>query len=585
VHAAVLALAVIGVGGGTAMASEPAPWPCGVAMHAPASRALASQVVAAPHALAAGPTALRTLVLLMNFRDAPFEPFTPDDARSRLFLGPDSVDAWYREMSEDALSLTGKVRPDGDVLGWFTVPYDGAGACDFGVWSDAARVAAEAAGADLGGYDREVYVFPGGVTSCGFIGTATVSAPAKVWMNGNLDQAFLAHELSHNFGLLHASGLRCVDFTGRPIPLGEHCEPDEYGDPFDPMGNNQRSLPRHLGNFHKEKVGFLQADEAPDGTTLTVTTDGVYVLTPSEQPLPGSVQTLRIPRPYAPAAPTPFYLYLDFRQPFGTFFDDFAGDDPAVTGVAVRLGPDVATFGQAYLLDMTPENYLFQDATLAEGRSFLDGPNGITVTVLDVSPAAATVAITIAPDTVPPAAPGGLAAVVANDASSIALSWQPVTGDPSVIGYRVFRDGVQIGATAESSFVDTDPRPGTRREYQVVTEDAAGNQSETSARVTVLVQSVAIALEITRPSPGAIVPRRTVRVQGRASSDVAIVSIELVLDGLPAGSRTFKRAKTSRLFSRNVRVAALASGPHTITALATDALGRPGIGTLDVIRP
>ncbi|SDU88480.1 Pectin methylesterase [Microlunatus sagamiharensis] len=83
-----------------------------------------------------------------------------------------------------------------------------------------------------------------------------------------------------------------------------------------------------------------------------------------------------------------------------------------------------------------------------------------------------------APDTAP-AAPRGLSAK-AGDAK-VSLTWDE-SGEPDVVGYRVLRDGTQVGGTlTRASYTDAGLTNGTAVGYTVVAVDAAGHVSAASA--------------------------------------------------------------------------------------------------------
>lgn len=98
-----------------------------------------------------------------------------------------------------------------------------------------------------------------------------------------------------------------------------------------------------------------------------------------------------------------------------------------------------------------------------------------TTTTQDVLPLAALTQL----DTAPPAAPAGLAVVAGDQQAS--LSWQPSTDDVGVVGYRVYRDGTQVGAPVAPSWLDAGLLNGRTYLYEVRAVDAAGNLSLPSA--------------------------------------------------------------------------------------------------------
>jgi hypothetical protein len=313
-------------------------------------------------------------VFLLNFSNDRSEPFTADAVRAALFTNAKSVNAFYVQDSFGTISLRGKVRADGDVLGWFRIARSNA-PCDHRGWAEAAKALAVEAGHDLTGYDHYVFVFPR-TTACGWTGLGLISG-RDTWSNGSISTYLLAHELGHNLGANHAMARRCrVGDT--PVPVSDTCVDAEYGDPFDVMGY----APRLHHNHHRRHLGLL-----PGASTYEIAPSDVLVTvyaTPAPTPAPTLV---RVRRPGVPADSRPFY-YLEYRRPQAPF-DDFAATDPVVNGVLIRAGADYGgtetSDNRPALLDMTPETATFTDAALAPGRTFRD-PSGLTMTTVATYP-------------------------------------------------------------------------------------------------------------------------------------------------------------------------------------------------------
>jgi chitodextrinase len=85
-------------------------------------------------------------------------------------------------------------------------------------------------------------------------------------------------------------------------------------------------------------------------------------------------------------------------------------------------------------------------------------------------------------DTSPPSVPGNLA-VTGTSSSSASLSWSPSSDNVGVAGYRVYRNGSQVGTTSGTTFTDTGLSGSTRYTYTVAAYDSAGNASAQSAGV------------------------------------------------------------------------------------------------------
>lgn len=69
--------------------------------------------------------------------------------------------------------------------------------------------------------------------------------------------------------------------------------------------------------------------------------------------------------------------------------------------------------------------------------------------------------------------------------ADVALQWTASTDASGVASYRIYRDGVLVGNSPTTSFVDTTAAPGTQYNYQVSAVDTFNNESAKSAAVTV----------------------------------------------------------------------------------------------------
>ncbi|MEX1997446.1 MAG: Ig-like domain-containing protein [Candidatus Andersenbacteria bacterium] len=326
----------------------------------------------------------KVAVILFNFQDTPTtQPITPDQARQTMFTSTTSARAYYEEISFGQVSLAGKTRSDGDVFGWYTIPYNSTDNCTtttINTWAQAANTQAQNAGVDLSGYDNIQYAFAGS-TNCAWAGWAYFSH-SRSWVNlkYGYKTAIVAHELGHNYGTHHASSRNCTE-GGQRVFVSTSCTNKEYGDPFDIMGTGNT---RHFNNYHKGEVRYLVPANTQD-----VTASGTYTIVPIERASASGVQSLRIKKD------STNYYYLEYRQPSGTF-DNFGTTAPVVNGVSIRLAPDYSVFRQSWLLDATSGTTSFGDAALPVGQTVSDAALGLSITTLAVSPSEATVGITLA---------------------------------------------------------------------------------------------------------------------------------------------------------------------------------------------
>ena len=103
--------------------------------------------------------------------------------------------------------------------------------------------------------------------------------------------------------------------------------------------------------------------------------------------------------------------------------------------------------------------------------------------------ATAQVIVTVLPpDTQPPSIPTGLSATTISS-SQINLSWTGSTDNVGVAGYKIYRDGAQVGTSPVNSYNDTGLAPSTPYSYTVSAYDDSGNNSGQSAPAQATTQS------------------------------------------------------------------------------------------------
>lgn len=98
-------------------------------------------------------------------------------------------------------------------------------------------------------------------------------------------------------------------------------------------------------------------------------------------------------------------------------------------------------------------------------------------------------------DTTAPGPPANLTGTAA--AGHVDLSWGPATDDVGVTGYRVLRDGAQIGTATGTTYSDTTVQSSSTYQYTVVAVDAAGNPSSPSNTFTATTPGVSNVLTFT----------------------------------------------------------------------------------------
>ncbi|HET6454427.1 MAG TPA: family 10 glycosylhydrolase [Armatimonadota bacterium] len=88
-------------------------------------------------------------------------------------------------------------------------------------------------------------------------------------------------------------------------------------------------------------------------------------------------------------------------------------------------------------------------------------------------------------DTTPPTAPTDLTATAASETQAD-LTWTASTDNIGVTGYKIYRDSVEIGTSATTSYSDMTCVKAIRYVYEVSAYDASGNESDKSVSVDIL---------------------------------------------------------------------------------------------------
>ena len=182
---------------------------------------------------------------------------------------------------------------------------------------------------------------------------------------------------------------------------------------------------------------------------------------------------------------------------------------------------------------------------------------------------------TVSVDTVAPSAAGSLTATAIQSPAQVTLSWTAATDDVGVAGYRVYRDGVVVGDTAETTYTDLTVTGPVTYTYTVSAYDAAGNAGPAaSATVTTpdVVPPTAVASLSARARSK---PRKVIVTWGEATDNVGVAGYRLYRRGVLLAS-TIATTYTDR------RVAAARS--YTYAVAANDAAGNVGASTPVTVR-
>jgi hypothetical protein len=174
-----------------------------------------------------------------------------------------------------------------------------------------------------------------------------------------------------------------------------------------------------------------------------------------------------------------------------------------------------------------------------------------------------------------PSVPGGVSAV--GSIGQAVVDWTAATDNVGVDHYNVHRSttagftpaaGNRVAQVAGTSYTDAG-LPAGDYYYRVTAEDAAGNVGGASAQAqaTVTADTSAPSVALTAPAGGATLSG-TVNVTATASDNVGVSGVQFRLDGADLNTED-----TSSPYSTSWSTGAVPNGPHTLTAIARDAVG------------
>lgn len=131
----------------------------------------------------------------------------------------------------------------------------------------------------------------------------------------------------------------------------------------------------------------------------------------------------------------------------------------------------------------------YSDTGLSPSTTYVYRVQGLDTANNTSSAFSNTASATTAADTTPPTVPTGLQAAAANY-STVNLTWNASSDPVGVAGYRVYRNGTEVGTTSTTSYSDGNLSPSTNYSYTVSAYDTVGNASAQSGAVSVTTPAI-----------------------------------------------------------------------------------------------
>ena len=296
------------------------------------------------------------LVIRVDFTDAPGEPLDHynqplTQARAQSLIS-NQVNPFYVNNSYNKTSLQATITPV------VRMPQPLATYVNYNQMLSDARNAARNAGFETNNYNLDVVAFSYSPL-INFVGIAVLGGKGAM-LNGAFYVAETAHEIGHNYGLLHANLWRTVD--GSVIGPGSNVE---YGDCYDNMGVciNMDGT-RHFNAKYKRLLDWIT-----DSGVQTVTNTGTYRVYAHDSPASNGIRALKINKNAGKN------YWVEFRQLITAF-------PSSMNGALVRWDYSSQSFRQTQILDMNPATTTVRDESLLIGQSFYDSESQIRITVL-----------------------------------------------------------------------------------------------------------------------------------------------------------------------------------------------------------
>ena len=252
-----------------------------------------------------------------------------------------------------------------------------------------------------------------------------------------------------------------------------------------------------------------------------------------------------------------------------------ATDTVGVTGVqfmldGANLGAVVTGAGPAYSISWNT-------------TGVANGAHTLSAVATDTAGNTATSSVSVTMDNTPPAvsmtAPangsyvnGGTVTATASTTDSVGVTGVQFMLDGANLGAVVTGAGPAYSVSWNTAGISIGPHT-----LSAVATDAAGNSATTSISVTM--DTIAPTVSITAPANGTAINGGTITVTANATDGVGVTGVQFKLDGSNLGAVV---TGAGPIYSVSWNATGVSSGPHTLSAVATDTAGNVGASSVSV---